>query len=72
MVDTQVETDFHLVEEYVRKPKKDFGGNTTPIIFGKPPPLMLSALVQTEPVVDEHNNLEEAEVAVQAEEPITA
>ena len=33
---------------------------------------MLSALVQTEPLVDEYNNLEENEVAIQALEPTTA
>ena len=72
MVDNQVETDGRLLEEYVKKPKKDVDTNTTPIIIGKPPPLMLSALIQTEPLVDEHNNLEEHEPAVQAEEAITA
>ena len=54
MVDTQVNTDKYIFESYLKKPMKEQNMNTEPVIFGTPKPEMSSAMVQTEPQIDEH------------------
>ena len=45
MVDTHVNTDGRLLEDYLSKPKVDSGTNTAPVIFGEERPVTYSALI---------------------------
>ena len=45
MVNTQVNTDARLLDEYLNKPKVDSGTNTAPVIFGEERPKTYSALI---------------------------
>lgn len=51
MIDTQVNTELKLLEDFMKKETNDFGGNTVEVIFGTPKPIMTSILCQTEPEI---------------------
>lgn len=65
-------TDKNLLEEYLKKPKNDSGVNTAPVIFGKEKPKTYSALIQTEPLVNEYAVMDEPLLNSMAHEPETA
>jgi len=44
MIDTQVNTELKLLEDFMKKETNDFGGNTVEVIFGTPKPIMTSIL----------------------------
>lgn len=52
-VDTQVNTDRKLLDEYLKKPTAESSAMTTPIIFGEEKPRTASVMMQTEPMVNE-------------------
>ena len=57
--DAQVETGRELLDEYLHRPSRDCGTGTEPVIFGEAKPLMMSAQIQTDAVVDEADGLTE-------------
>ena len=72
LVDTQVNTERKLLDDYFKKPTVDSGVNTAPIIFGEEKPRTHSTMIQTEPMVDELGVPEEPRPAQAADEPATA
>lgn len=72
MVNTQVNTDWRLLDDYLRKPMCDSSVNTQPILFGLPKPQTCTAQMQTEPMINEAGIPEEPEPAVIAHMPVTA
>lgn len=52
-VDTGIGTGQELIEKFLYKPKADTGMMTSPIIFGTKKPAMISALIQTEPMISD-------------------
>ncbi len=52
-VDTQVNTDRKLLDDYLKKATAECSTNTTPIIFGEQKPRTSSIMMQTEPMVNE-------------------
>ena len=59
MVDTQVNTEQHLFQDYIRKPVKEQNMNTEPVSFGSPKPEMVSCMIQTEMQVEEWGMIDE-------------
>ena len=53
MIDTCIGTGTELIDQYLYKEKEDFGTMTSPIIIGSKKPQMISALIQTEPMINE-------------------
>lgn len=72
MVDTHVNTERVLLDEYLKKPKVDSAINTAPVIFGSPRKPTASAMIQTEPIINEYGLPDEPLVGLVAHEPVTA
>ena len=66
--DAQVETGRELLDDYLHRPSRDCGTSTVPVIFGEPKPVMLTAWIQTDPVVEEVEGLAEPTHQGQARE----
>lgn len=72
MVNTQVNTDRGLLDAYLNKPTVDSYTNTTPIHIITPKPETVSAMMQTEPMINEHGAPEDPYPMRAAYEPQTA
>lgn len=44
-IDTGIDTGMELIDQYIYKPKEDFGTMTSPIIIGTKKPEMVSAFM---------------------------
>jgi hypothetical protein len=70
MVNTHMNTDGHLFQDYLKKEVREVNVGTDPILFGTPTPEMCTIMVQTEPQIDEYTP-EEPIVMDLASEAIT-
>ena len=57
--DAQVDTGTELLDDYMHRPSRDCATSTIPVIFGEAKPKMMTAMIQTDPLISEIDGLAE-------------